>query len=296
MLRAVAVVLVLVGCDQVWQLHRDIPASACGFYDDLHRVNFDGLGNDVTDLSVDGTGLRGFVQGTTSTRTGLIPVKLDGGSWIPDSRFEANLGQLGTNEFVHFGRISYTGDLFASQRSQTTGLYSVYQYRFMNSMWVLANNFAVAMSTGQTTYAGSELETMQTFGLSAQVPIIHEPNTAEPPYVGMAERPPNVTTWTEAVSGGRLSTFAINEVHEVTHAVIGRGPNDKIVLLYAARPKRSTESSDLFLSEKEGAFFPVGIPLEAVNTSDDELEPWISEDCHTLYFRRGDTIMSAEAK
>ena len=44
-----------------------------------------------------------------------------------------------------------------------------------------------------------------------------------------------------------------------------------------------------------GAFYPAGIPIAAVNTDEEEVEPWISEDCRMLYFRRGESIMSAEA-
>lgn len=297
MVRLAVLLVALGGCDVVFMLEEKFPPVACGKYGDITKVSFDPALSPVTEFSINGDGTRGFVQATHAGRTGVTPVKNVDGTWVHDPMFEANLGQLQSSQRLRFGRISFRNELFAAQLLDS-GYFAAWHYAF-NGTWALANNFPVAIEPTRSTFPGGELELDTPADPSRsldQIVIIDLDDDART-SISIAAKQPAGMAFEKIYAGAKLSTFPINEVHEPTQGALVRGPNGLLVLAYAARRKDKVTgepigSSDIYMSEKDGDVFPVGIPVEKINTNADELEPWVSEDCQSLFFRRGNDILT----
>lgn len=287
----------LAGCHAVLGVDPEPSASPCGDYGDPVPLIFEPTLLGVTDFSASPDGARGFAHAEHDGRTGLTPITFDGQAWIHDHRYDGNLAQLQTEQFVEWGHITAKGQLIAAQRSQVTGYYTPYEYEFRldTGIWVLANNQPVSFATGESTFAGGDLAVPTGAGATLDlVPIIHVRDDLST-SVAIAMRQP-LDNFAEAVSGGELTTAAINTVHRVTGAALAATPSRVLVLVYAATPVGATTGSDLYVSEMQQGRFPVGEPLTSLNTEAEEVEPWISEDCRTLHFRRGDTVFATVAQ
>lgn len=288
----------LAGCHAVLGVDPEPSASPCGDYGDPVPVSFEPTLLGVTDFSASPDGARGFAHAEHDGRTGLTPITFDGQAWIHDHRYDGNLAQLQTEQFVEWGHITAKGQLIAAQRSQVTGYYTPYEYEYRTDLnaWVLASNQPVSFATGESTFAGGDLSIVTGPGTTADlVPIIHARDDLST-SVAIALRQRAGEPFVEATSGGQLITAPINAAHRVTSAALAVGPSGAYVLVYAATPVGATTGSDLYMSEKQGSLFPVGVPLTSLNTDAEEVEPWISEDCRTLHFRRGDTVFSTVAQ
>jgi hypothetical protein len=141
-------------------------------------------------------------------------------------------------------------------------------------------------------YPGGELQTGQPPDDYKYLSVTHETSDLDT-TLAIAVKIPGLESWVEEESGGRLSTDAINQVHDVEDSVLALGRDGRPAIIYSAGAK-NRRSKDLFVAEKHGSKFLVGEQILEVNTeAEDEVEPWTNPDCTVLYFRRGETIFMA---
>ena len=297
-LRVAVPLLLASGCDLVFTLEPPAPVAVCGPYEEIGPQSFVGL-EEVTDFSVDRSGVTGFVMSKRNGDVRLTPIALSAeNTWIVDEARLFNLDVLHDTQGVRIGRTAPAGDLFASQFAQEAGDLRVFRYELSrtNNVWA-AEAFPVSpAASADTTIAGGAVEINDGFGpdrFFRHVPILHETDTLDR-FVSIASSEPDARfDWFEPTVDGQLVTAAINRVHEVTQAALALGPNGKLVMAYAAV---EGESSMLYLSEKLKARFPAGARLDELDGPGAETEPFLGEDCSTIYFRRGNAIIKAQAE
>ena len=290
-----ALVGALSGCDLVYQLERPVQETVCGSFGDQDEVAFGDELTSITDFSFNGPATRGFVHATVETstgeRTGPVPVLLDDDTWVYDPLFEANWRVLEDNDRIRVARMARDNELFVAQQLTTPApALHVYHYAFINQSWVPVETNEIAFSSNTDAYPGGELSQpvegmpMQAFDY---LPVFRFDKPTEVRTVNLAVHAPNTTMWEDQErSGGVSTTDTINEQHQAWSGALARTPDGKQVLIYAATPDGSNENSDLFMAEKRNGSFVQGVPLTNFNTEDEELEPWVSEDCTTITFRR----------
>jgi hypothetical protein len=282
--------LLLSGCDLVFTLEPPTPEAVCGPYKEIAPQSFEGL-VEVTDFSVDRTGNTGFVMAKRNGDLRLTPiVQHADNAWSIDASRLFNLDMLHDTEGVRIGRTSPSGDLFASQFAQEAGDLRVFRYALSpTNMWA-AESFPVspASSADATLPAAPSRSTM------ASVPT-GSSDTFDPTrprrWIAslIATSDPDARSTARGTADGQLVT-TINRVR--IHAGAARGPQQQGRM--ATRSSRA--SSMVFLSEKIKARFPVGARLDELDGPGAEREPFLSEDCSTIYFRRGDAIIKAQAE
>jgi hypothetical protein len=295
----VAVPLLLAsGCDLVFALEPPGAVAVCGPYQEIGPQSFEDL-VEVTDFSVDRTGNTGFVMSKRNGDVRLTPiVQTAENTWSIDLERMFNVDVLHDEQGVRIGRTSPAGDLFASQFAQEVGDLRVFRYELSrtNNVWAAEPLPVSPTVSADTMIAGGAVEINDGFGpdrFFRHVPILHETETLDR-FVSIATSDPDARfDWFEATADGQLVTDAINRTQEVTQASLALGPNNKVVMAYAAI---EGESSMLFLSEKIKARFPVGARLDELDGPGEEREPFLSEDCSTIYFRRGDAIIKARVE
>jgi hypothetical protein len=280
------------GCDLVVSLDPP-PATACGQFDSPTEVPF------ATDLpklvGFSPVGERALAR-TTDTPPHVLALKLDAGVWVRDPLYQGNLETLYMQTRLHYGQLTFEGKMFGGVRDATNPDYYVYLYRFAAPQWVIDEPMPIAFSTGVSVLPGGSLitgeneneykyhVTTQTMGTERKVIVVVKTRA--------------MTSWmTEAVSG-LPTTAPINETHDVIDGAIALAPapNDRPALVYAAKLRTDSGSSDLYVSQKNQGVWQVGVPLDELSVDgEDEVEPYVNADCSLLYFRRGDKIFQARA-
>lgn len=292
---AVALAGGLCGCDLVFSLDRPPMPTVCGAFGGERPVEFGDQMTDIRDLSFNAKMTRGFVHATVETsageRIGPVPVLLDDDRWVYDETFEANWSVLVQQRAYH-ARMARDNELWVGQVLTTpTSAYHVYHYAFTSSMWAPVENTEVALTSNTDAFPGGELNEL-VVGSNPPVttdflPIFRVDKGTFVRSVAIALHQPNATSWEDQERvGGLSSTDTINEQHQAWSGALARTPEGRQVLIYAATPDGSDVGSDLYLSEKRSGRFLEGVPLTRFNTDDEELEPWVSEDCSTITFRR----------
>jgi hypothetical protein len=289
-LSRVAVLLVAAsGCDLVFD-PEERPISVCGPYGDPVPLAFAPELGQVTGFSVDATGTRAFVHAKK-----LTTVKLVDGVWVEDAMRVANLDQVANSDHILEGRIAPTGDLFAAIAPPDKARYRIYHYKLAVAGWQLVEE-VTPLSSSESTFPGGEFEiaaNQQMTAFSRQVPVIHETDNLDRSVAIAVSDPPNLP-FREVAIDGRLSTAEINDVHAPSQASLAGGPNGRLVMLYAATHVGEHTGSRIYLSEKKNNAFAVGVRVfEAEHAGEEVLEPWLSPDCATLYFRRTPSVDQA---
>jgi len=296
-LRVVVPLLVATGCDLVFTLEAPPPVSACGTYRDVEQLAFGPDLEDVTDFSVDDTGMTGFVMARSPivNRQRITAIQRVDGVWVRDPTREANLEVLTNLDKVTFGRIAPNGEAFLANRSQAEDDFRVFRYILNTNGWGSREQVSPT-NTLESTFAGGEIEINDGFGpdrFFRHIPILHASEQGER-FLSIASSEPLAVEWFEPLDEGRLITEEINERHEVTMAALALGPSNDLVMAYAALPEGATAGSQLFLTEKDGKRYPVGALLDELDEPGDEVEPFLSRDCSKLFYRRGDAIFMAQ--
>jgi hypothetical protein len=293
---SLAIVALLGGCDLVFGLERPVQDTVCGSFGDEQEVPFGDELTDITDFSFNGPGTRGFVRATIDieggSRTGPVPVLFDNDQWRYDATFEANWRILESNDRVRVARMARDNELYVAQQfiGPPSSLH-VFHYVFVGANWVLAENMEIAFTSNTDAVPGGELSELVagsdpplTFDF---LPIFRFDQATEARSVAIATHAPGAQMWQDQERiGGLASTDTINEQHQPWSGALARTPDGRQVLVYAATPDGSSENSDLFIAEKHSGGFVEGVPLTNFNTGDEELEPWVSEDCSMITFRR----------
>jgi hypothetical protein len=296
--KSVALAVALAGlgaCDLVFDLTRPPMPTVCGAFGGEREVQFGGGMTNVRDFSFNAKATRGFVNATVETtmgeRTGPVPLVFDNERWEYDPTFEANWSVLVEQRAYH-ARMARDNELWVGQvLTSPVSAYHVFHYGFVNNMWALVENTEVALTSNTDAFPGGELNEI-VVGSSPPVttdflPIFRVDKTTFVRSVSIALRQPNASMWeAQELSGGVSSTDVLNDMHQPWSGALARTPEQRHVLIYAATPDGSEVGSDLFMSEKRNGRFVEGVPLTSFNTDDEELEPWVSEDCSMITFRR----------
>jgi hypothetical protein len=282
--------LVCAGCDLIIPLDPPEP-GACGPYGTATEVMIDPALGPLVGFSADGD--RALAR-TTDVSPRLMTLKFDGAMWVADPMYQTNLVNLEQTQRLNFGHLSFEDTVFGAVRDNTpSSVYRVYELTF-NGMWILPSEI-VAFTDGQSVLPGGSLHTgagtfdefwyhvtTQSAGDMRSLVVIVKSST--------------VPTWRAEAVSGLLSTAPINQFHDVTHAAIALSPAlGRPALVYAAKVRNASDSSDLYVSQKRQGSYELGIPIEGLSTADDELEPAVSENCDRIYFRRGEKIFQAQA-
>ncbi len=298
---AVALAGALGGCDLVYGLERPVQQTVCGSFGDEEPLAFGDELMDVTDFSFNGAVTRGFVHGTVEVegvaRTGPVPVVLDDGAWVYDPAFESNWRTLVDGDRIVVARMARDNDLFVSQRfTSNPPTLHVFHYGYRDvpgqgQKWVQIELNEIGAASASDLYPGGELSEVVPGSMPPVtydfLPVFRFDQVTQARTVGLALRAPNAERWeAQELIGGVSSTEPINEQHQPWSGALARTPEGRQVLIYAATPDGSSENSDLYIAEKRSGGFLQGVPLASFNTEDEELEPWVSEDCTKITFRR----------
>lgn len=292
---AVALLGALSGCDLVYSLDRPPLPTVCGAFGDPREVEFGPELRNIRDFSFNARATRGFVNATldasTGERTGPVPVINDDDTWTYDETFERDWPVL-VQQGANLARMARDNELWVGQYLTTPrDAYHVYHYGFVNQMWAPIENAEVAASSNTDAFPGGELNEPVVGSMPLVttdfLPIFRTDLTTFVHSVAIALHQPNAPAWEDQEqTGGVASTDTINEQHQAWSGALARTPEGRQVLIYAATRNGEDTNSDLFISEKRSGRFVEGVPLTSFNSSDEELEPWVSEDCSMITFRR----------
>lgn len=284
----VGVIAALGGCDLVYDLERTSLSTACGAFGGTREVAFGDEMTGVHDLSFNARATRGFVLATVATaggpRTGPVPVILVDDRWEYASTFETNWSSL-VAQRAFVGRMARDNDVWVGQILTTpVPAYHVFHYYFTGDMWALRENTDVGMSTTADVVPGGELNepVVGSTATTDFLPIFRTDHASFDRTVAIASRQATGVVWTVQDT----ATDAINVQHQPSSGALARTPEGRQVLVYAATPIGEKRGSDLFIAEKRDSVFLPGEPLTAFNSDDEEVEPWVSEDCSMITFRR----------
>jgi hypothetical protein len=284
------------GCDLVFMLERPPMPTVCGAFGGAREVKFGDELSEIRDLSFNADASRGFVNATLSTaaepRTGPVPLIFDKDAdrWIHDADREANWRVL-VDQRAYHARMARDNQLWVGQvLTSPISAYHVFHYDFVSGMWAPIEN-EVGLTSGTDAYPGGELNVPAVGAnppdTSDFLPIFRTDTTTFVRSVTIAWRQAGTMTWQDQeLAGGLPTTDVINEQHQAWSGALAFTPEERQVMIYAATPNGEDVDSDLFISEKRSGRFVEGVPLTGFNTDDEELEPWVSEDCSMITFRR----------
>ena len=304
MVRVVALLFVA-GCQLAYPVQPAGAPSACGSFRVEAEELFDGL-DDVSEFSVAAGGTEGFVKAvrTGDTQPVLHAIAKTGDTWRIDavrSGGAVPLSVLQSQRGLRAGRASAAGDLFGAviDLEAPTVFSRVIHYQFSNqgNGWGQHAPAPTESIAEDSTVPGGAIDVPQPVGVIRQVPVLHYPERGERFLSVLVQLDDDdedtLDDWTELLDDGVLATDAINATHEdIDQASLAIGPNGAVVMAYAAT---DGGQSRLFLAEKDGDQFPRGVQLDELDGDGDEVEPFVSPDCKTLWFRRGRSIYRASA-
>jgi hypothetical protein len=295
--------LAVAGCQLAYPEQPAAPPSACGSFRIEAEEVFEGL-DEVSEFSVAASGNEGFVKAvrTGDTQPFLHAIAKIGDTWRIDavrSGGAVPLSVLQSQNGLRAGRASPAGDLFGAviDLQAPTVFSQVIHYQFSDAGngWGPHAPAPTELIAEDSTIPGGAIEVPQQFGVIRQVPVLHYPEQGErflSVLVQLDDDNENTLDgWTELLDDGVLATDAVNATHEdIDQASLAIGPNGAIVMAYQAT---DGGQSRLFLGEKAGEQFPRGVHLDEIDGEGNEVEPFLSPDCKTLWFRRGRSILRA---
>ena len=279
------------GCDFVF-LDEPIESTICGPYAAPTPVVFDASIPALTHFSV--VGNRALAREKESPHK-LRALAFDGTMWKFDSERQANLEMLRTNGKLHYIHLASDTTMFAAVFGAR---YSISEYTFRTNIWT-AEGGVIANDTGADVFPGGALTTGIDDPPNTYRYLVTARVSTEDPKeysIAVAVKPPMLDMWQAEVSGGVITTAALNERQRVTGGALALGTNNRPTLIYAATPKSVMTGSDLYVSQRISGRFQLGVPLVLGGPNGEELEPSTNEDCTVLYFRRDDQILEARAR
>ena len=292
-MRFLLLLLCVSGCDLIF-LDAPSDSGICGPYAAPTEVSIDPALGPLEQFSPNGD--RALAR-TIEAVPKLKALKFDGTMWVADPAFQGNLDTLRTGQLLTYGQLSFENHMFAAQRSAANMNFSVYEYTFNANAWS-TDNTVVGYGTNEAVLPGGTLVTgadTMNDKYSYHVTTHHAAEPIGKGYLEVEVRLQNMNWQSEKVSG-RLSTDAINQVHEVQQGAIAIGRNMKPTLIYAAKLAGSAGDTDLYVSEKVSGSFVPGVGLRELSSDQDELDPYTNADCSMIYFRRGEKIFQARAQ
>ena len=285
-----ALLLPLLGaCDLAFSVNEVVPIeSPCGPYKTTTPITINGV-TDPRSFSISGE--MAMVVGRAATgEVRPIPLHLVGDAWEPDPAFQAGLAALSLTaanlaplEPAPNGMTYPNANPLAPVMMAATGTpLAVGRYYWSGTTWSLDTNQVPVSDPSFDLRPGNvvlKASTVENDRVRHTV-ISYSPRdpAMDVPHIQLyANTPPSWSLLLKAVRTAPLN----NDPGNFGQAVL---TDDQAKLVYS----RTTESADIYASAQSPARdFGPGTPLDdTVNTSDDEVEPWIDATCSKLYFRR----------
>lgn len=294
MARAVALVALLVGCDQAWQLERDEP-PLCGPFAAPTQVPFHAELVDAHDFSVDSSGTRGLIYAKytprTANPTGVHAIKLENGTWrIEPAR---NTGVIIS---LDGGHISENNMSVGWLTRESNGGPGVSEYTFSMTavppQWGGPSSGFLDAVRSDTSTAGNVIVLPYTAVATIRFAVtIKLSDSTDPNTMRIFQLFPNRFEWelTAQADPMKTSKLKVNPNGGVLTA-------DHNKLVYSARLGTGT-TSRLYASGRLRDEFAPGpeLRIEGVEGDEDLTEPWVNGDCTQLYFRRDNVTWMATA-
>lgn len=290
MLRLPVLFLLATGCDLV--LGFDVPPvpDICGPFGPPEPLVFAPTLEDPRDFSVDGTGTLGMVHALRTnaagtTWTGPHAIKLDGnGVWVPDdTRDRPILDRLDGAHVVASGKLF--GWIDGS--SQTSHSLYEYEHSVVTGNWGQVGGL-IDTDLASDNSVGNVID-VPFGGTGAVIRFLVEikrPRTGasnENQIFIFQRLPGDDEAW-------QLTSQAspLNSIDEQISPTGGVMTTDHEILVYAARVRENPPK--LYATRRDDNTFLPGTPLiiQDVPADADLTEPWIDQDCQTLYFRWDD--------
>lgn len=291
MVRSLALLLLLAGCDVVLGLDIEAGPPVCGPYGEPQALVFDSRLEDPHDFSVDGTGIRGMVsarrtnaQNITWTGPHAIKPAVDG-MWIPDDvRDRPNLNSLSGAHMVTTldGKDQMVGWI---EKPRTP---AIFEYTFQTTAWGMVPG-PVDPFIAESTRAGNVIEIKYSVASQKWAVLIEIAQvTGQRNNLRINQLDPS-SSW-QLTSQATL--LEMNPLKLNPNGGVLTGDHEK--LLYSARVGKNMHS-ELFASLREDDKFAHGpeLIIKGVASDADLTEPWINADCSTVYFRSGEVTWMA---
>lgn len=296
MVRGALLLLAVSGCDLALGVkHVDEQQGACGPYTKLTEIPISGVVA-PRGFSISADETMALVTGTDGAgQTRPIPLRWNGSSWEPDMSMQKGLdasmkyANLAAAEATPMG-MTYTGAVAPVMLVSTrvSASLEVGRYYWSGTTWTQDQNqgsFAVA---GYDVFPGNTNVRVGTGGADDRVrsTVFWEValNTSEGgnKIAVTANDPNNLNKFTLADKG---RTIGLN------NAGLGLGQavmtEDRSKLVFATKTGAHADIYAVEQSAEAHTFDDVGAGVgPLVNTGNDEVEPWINEDCSKLYFRQ----------
>ena len=260
----------------------------CGPFDAPTALEFAPALTGVHDFSIDPTGTRGMVYANlgsppTTAWPGPHAIKLSNGTWVQDpARDRPVLNSLDG------GHLVFDGNVIGWDDTSHSGGATLREYTFSGTAWGQDAHLIEQVQT-VSPHAGNiisnpegTLRTLVELRVAEVAPFIND--------LYVYQRNP-VQDW--MLTG---ETDALRTAKPRINASGGVMTMDHAKLVYTANVGAETANNELvyriFASQRtSGDSFEPGVELviDGVDPNVGFSEPWINEDCTTLYYRSGDT-------
>jgi hypothetical protein len=161
---------------------------------------------------------------------------------------------------------------------------SVGRFVFVGSVWAQNTGDAViANDPQQNVFVGNEVEVGDPpDNITSFATVLLGPDSASSYQLRARIKKPGPVG--QQVWNDDLEMTEINMAGTPGQAVLTA---DVLTLVYAMK-LAGTDQTDIYVSQREttGHTFELGVPIAAVQSDQDEVEPWIDATCSTVYFRR----------
>jgi hypothetical protein len=285
------VLLVVCGCDLVIPLTEPEPA-VCGPYRTVTPVLFEEALGDPSDFSVHYNGIEGMVRarvanGPTAIYTGPVPIVFDepSGTWKLDTnRFPRGMPALELDG----GHVLGDGTVLGWRDRTSQTLPRVHRYAF-NTLWTQITTESIETETGKNFRPGNEIVLMaEGDPLRFLAMVKQDFNGVERGQLEVRQKF-DTDPWGPTEQAAKITRFV---QHDPLSAVLSA---DHSVIVYAAREGGGKPQIFASLRNRQEDKYDVGTPVMIELDGDvDDTEPWIGENCLTLYFRRGGVTYRAQ--
>jgi hypothetical protein len=289
--RHVSTLLVLAGCDIAFGIDPvDQTPTLCGPYGPAELVAFDATLGSPADFSVARDGIHGLVTANVAGVIGATPILYDAptATWLVD--MERDKGAMLQTQLsgAHMGE---GGDVYGwVAYSSVTGASSLEHYIFTSPVWGAQLENLPTTSEFQLA-SGQEVEIADVTSADKHTRYLVEvilPVSGKPPHSF------DILSADFGTNTFRSSGFATELNNAVAVDINGAALTaEHKVLVYSAIVAPDTESH-LYESQFSRGHFSVGAPVRSLMLAghpDDQ--PWVNEDCSTIWFHRDNAVWTA---
>ncbi len=316
------------GCDAFFGLeHQDPTVQLCGPYGVPVPVVFSGAAlAGAYDLSLDATATHGLVRVGSGPNPTIIPiVQMPDQSYAEDPTRAGNLAML-RNTGLYQGHITSSvnhliggtamqmgtldpniaADMFAAVLPTNSSAYQIQHLAFTKKAppgWRLAENTTVDGPTDVSVFPGNELElTTNSVNLFTRYLSVVRVDAQKTRTVDVDQMFPNTALWIPEQVNHVSVADRINSLHVVQQAVLAFGSlpgatmlTHPLTLVYTATIVGGDSTPRIYASPKTAEGYGIGKQVSIAIEDGEFLEPWVTVDCSSLWFRRDATVYRADA-